>query len=208
MPSYRNEEYFSYPSAKCLEHMFLHEFELRENEYISAIKKTTGDWLSSDHTFKSVMNIGYPRKVDGKWVNVFNALFCVLNEKGQIIKWRFTKSTKSEETEKLFDELSHRLNTQRKHITAMYVDNCCQIRGEMRTFLKDDNLNVKLDLFHAINRFLITIPKRWQGRKKIAREYLNVFRVIGDYGKRRKRDTPSPEILLRNLEHFERKRKV
>lgn len=206
MPSYRNDEYQArYPSAHFLEEMFLNEFQSREDQYISSIKKTTADWLSTDHTFKSVMNIGYPSKVDGKWVNVFNALFCVLNEKGQILKWRFTKSTKSEETEKLFDELSCRLKKQKKKIKAIYVDNCCQIRKKMRTFLEDENLNVKLDLFHAINRFLITVPKRLQGRKKIAREYRNVFRAIGDYGKTRKRDTPSPEILLRNLERFERK---
>lgn len=124
MPSYRNDEYSRYPSAKFLEKMFLNEFESRENEYISSIKKTTADWLSRDHTFKSAMNTGYPSNVDSKWVNVFNALFCVLNEKGQIIEWRFTKSTKSEETEQLFDELSRRLKEQKKHIKAIYVDNC------------------------------------------------------------------------------------
>ena len=116
------------------------------------------------------MNIGYPRKVDGKWVNLFNALFCVLDEKGQIIKWRFTKSTMSADTEKLFQELSCRLKAQKKHIQAMYVDNCCQIRNKMRAFVNDNDLQIKLDLFHAINLFLVTIPKRRLGRKAIARD--------------------------------------
>ena len=62
----------------------------------------------------------------------------------------------------------------------MYVDNCCQIRNKMRAFFDDNKLQVKLDLFHAIHRFLATIPKRLRARKIIAREYRNVFRAIGD----------------------------
>ena len=194
-----------FPSAKFIEMIFLDEFYNREQYYISSIKKTTADWISADHTFKSVMNIGYPRKEDGKWINVFNALFCVLNEKGQVIKWRFTKSTKAEETEILFRELSCRLRAQRKQIQAIYVDNCCQIRKKLRAFFNDQHLQVKLDLFHAINRFLVTIPKRWSWRKAIARQYRNVFRAAGDYGKTRKRETPSSETLLQNIKIFERK---
>ena len=64
-----------FPPAKFIEMIFLDEFYNREQYYISCIKKTTADWISADHTFKSVMNIGYPRKEDGKWINVFNALF-------------------------------------------------------------------------------------------------------------------------------------
>lgn len=203
--AYQKDKGYGYPSAKFLESIFLSEFDLRENEYITSMKKTTADWLSADHTFKSVMNIGYPRKVDGKWVKVFNALFCVLNEYGQIIKWRFTRSTESDETKALFQELSCRLKAQKKHIAAMYVDNCCQIRKKMRAFFDDNKLEVKLDLFHAIHRFLATIPKRLHARKMIAREYRNVFRAIGDYGKSRKRNTPSPDVMIRNLERFERK---
>jgi len=94
--AYNKDKDFGYPSAKFLERIFLSEFDLGENDYITSMKKTTADWLSADHTFKSVMNIGYPRKVDGKWLKVFNVLFCVLNEHGQIIKWRFTTSTESD----------------------------------------------------------------------------------------------------------------
>ena len=111
--AYQKDKDYGYPSAKFLESIFLSEFDLRENEYITSMKKTTADWLSADHTFKSVMNIGYPRKVDGKWVKVFNALFCVLNEYGQIMKWRFTRSTESDETKALFQQLSCRLKAQK-----------------------------------------------------------------------------------------------
>lgn len=107
------------------------------------------------------------RKADGKWINVFNALFWVLNEKGPVIKWRFTKSTKAEETEILFRELSYRLRAQSKQIQAIYVDNRCQIWKKLRAFFNDLHLQVKLDLFHAINRFLVTIPKRWSWKKKM-----------------------------------------
>ena len=74
---------------------------------------------------------------------------------------------KAEETEILFRELSYRLRAQRKQIQAIYVDNCCQIRKKLRAFSNDLQLQVKLDLFHAINRFLVTIPKRWSWKKKM-----------------------------------------
>jgi len=75
----------------------------------------------------------------------------------------------------------------------------------MRAFSDDNELQVKLDLFHAIHRFLATIPKRLHGRRMIARDYLNVFRATRGYGKLRKRDTPSPDVMMQNLEKFERK---
>ena len=44
-------------------------------------------WLSCDHTFKSVRNIGIMRRGDNKWINQFKGMFCVINAAGQIVTW-------------------------------------------------------------------------------------------------------------------------
>lgn len=67
---------------------------------------TSAKWISADHTFKSVMNIGYTGDVDRKWVKLYNTIFCITNEKGQILKWQFTKTTKSDEVQAIFQEVS------------------------------------------------------------------------------------------------------
>ena len=41
-------------------------------------------WLSCDHTFNVTGSIGYERKEDGKWIQQYESMFCVLNEKGQV----------------------------------------------------------------------------------------------------------------------------
>ena len=46
-----------------------------------------------DHTFKVACNIGIKRKSDNKWEKMFDSLFCVLNDKGQVMGWQLTKGT-------------------------------------------------------------------------------------------------------------------
>lgn len=190
------------PSRNILEDIFISSCYSKEEEYKYKMSKTTASWLSADHTFKAVMNIGYSRSSDNKWIKLYISLFCILNEKGQILKWQFTKTTKSEEVQEIFQELALRLKQQGKNIDAIYIDNCCQLREKLKEFFDDDSLSVKLDLFHAINRFTSTISQRHPLKKRITREYRNIFRSPGDYGKKRHQATPGIDTLLQNLKSF------
>ena len=48
-------------------------------------------WLSCDHTFHAVANIGLFRE-DGVWSKQYEGLFCVLNSDGEVMTWKATKS--------------------------------------------------------------------------------------------------------------------
>ena len=84
-------------------------------------------WLSCDHIFKTVSNIGIVRS-DGKWVGQYNGLFCVLNSDGEVLTWKLTKDLKFHMIEYQLNELNQRLLSQGKHVTEFYVDNCCSWR--------------------------------------------------------------------------------
>ena len=76
--------------------MFSSKFLAREAIYHYCISPTSltprTSWLSCDHTFKSVCNIGTVRQADSKWIKQYAGLFCVLNADGQILSWKMTKS--------------------------------------------------------------------------------------------------------------------
>jgi hypothetical protein len=67
---------------------------------------------------------------------------------------------------------------------------------------------VKLDIFHAVQQLVRLIPKRSKYSSDMSKEYGLVFRQpgdVGDVGKRRSSPSPSPHVVLRNLENFRSK---
>ena len=67
------------------------------------------------------------------------------------------------------------------------------------------NAQVKLDIFHAVQRFLRTLTSDVRLRSGIAKEYGLVFRHADDLGVKRLKETPDVHVILRNLESFEKK---
>ena len=68
----------------------------------------------------------------------------------------------------------------RTSITNFYIDNCCAWRGKLIEVF-GDNVEVKLDLFHAVQRTIKTIPKRGKkdsAVKMIRRRLINDFTMI------------------------------
>ena len=43
------------------------------------------EWISMDHTFNVACNIEVKRKSDNKWETLYDSLFSVMNEKGQVM---------------------------------------------------------------------------------------------------------------------------
>lgn len=78
------------PSNDFIKTVFLTDFMDKEKLYTARMIMEVGPegWISMDHTFKVACNVDIKRKSDNKWENLFDSLFCVLNEKGQVMGWQ------------------------------------------------------------------------------------------------------------------------
>ena len=63
-------------------------------------------------------------------------------------------------------------------------------------------MSVKLDIFHAVQRIIKTLPKGTVESRKFAKEVGLVFRKDGDVGEDRMFPTPDPECIESNLEQL------
>ena len=61
---------------------------------------------------------------------------------------------------------------------------------------------IKLDLFHAVQRFVKTLSKRNPYHRAVSRHYGLIFRDLKDLGERRTMPTPEPSVILHNLDQF------
>lgn len=103
---------FSFPSNDQLMSMFLQQFKLNRNTYIREMQTITGKSISCDHTFKVSRNIGVVREgEEERFLKQFPNLYIVLNENGQILDWRLTKSTAFDEVQDVMIKLKERLRT-------------------------------------------------------------------------------------------------
>ena len=85
-------------------------------------------------------------------------------------------------------------------IHSFIVDDCCKVRYQYQSIFP--GVVVKLDLFHAAQRVIKTLPKGSEWCKQISTEIGLVFRADGDRGATRCLTTPAPEIIERNLDNF------
>lgn len=90
---------------------------------------------------------------------------------------------------------------QGKKITEFYIDNCCSWRAKLQEVFGND-LCVRLDIFHAVKRISDKIPKRHPLRLDCMKDLSVVFRDPLDRGECRMMETPSPSILVEQLESF------
>lgn len=85
--------------------------------------------LSCDPTFKTSKHVGATREDDGKFVRQFENVFLALNENGEVMAWRFTKSTSFSEIYDLLKDLKCRLDKTGVTLEMVLVDDCCHIRN-------------------------------------------------------------------------------
>ena len=149
----------------------------------------------------STVNIGYLRS-DGKWICQYSALFIVMNEVGEVVTWQFTKTKSFSEVENLLKQFNKRNIGLNGTITTIYIDDCCNWRGKLQNLL--GNVDVKLDLFHAIQRVTKSLSKK----HKYYRPCLKHLRLIlrdrdeGDIQQIRRKTTPTPDKILKNIDDF------
>lgn len=198
---------------KLITRVFLRAFTESEHMYTNHMAQKQGRWISFDHTFKVAANIGYWR--NGFCEKMYNSLFIIMNEHSDILGWQLTKGTALSKVVKLLEGLKRRLGDFGEHdqLEGIVVDNCCSLKKQISEIFGSD-VPVKLDIFHAIQRVVKTIPKRGdnalikQLRRRLIKDLRLCFRSSSDVGETRKEATPEKSVIEGNLLEFINKWKV
>ena len=136
---------------------------------------------------------------DGKWVALYETIFIVLNEEGVVVSWQFTKSTSLEEVKPLLLALKERIELPERTILTIYVDNCCYVRKQLQEIFGNDVL-VKLDLFHAIQRITRSMSKYHTLFMSCVHDFKMSLPNPLDLGKGRTMHTPGSTVINRNID--------
>ena len=184
------------PGRQITTNCFVRAYLEFEHMYAQHMSDIPFQWLSSVHKLKVSANIGFWHR--GVWNKQYDSLFCAVNERGQVVSWQLTKGTSFEKVRSRLVSLNIRTREQGTTVSAFYVDNCCMWRNKLQDVFGAD-LSVKLDLFHAVQRVIKKIPKRYQKetrvsfiRQRMMNDLWMVFRMSSDIGPTRMNDTPSP----------------
>lgn len=161
--------------------------------------------LSADHIFKVSANIGFWCR--GKWIQLYDSLFVVMNEIGVVMSWRINKGTSFQGVEDLLHNLKTRLGNQHRSISHFYIDNCCQWRTKLTGIFA--NSLVLLDPFHTIQRFTSKIQKKGSKgsplrklRSLIISDFKLVLRDPTDCRQAQTKPTPPKEVIENNILTF------
>ena len=193
---------FVYPSNDLIMRIFLEDFQTKKKAYESELNRTTATVLSFDHMCKVSKHIGTFRDDDSKFVGQFSNLFVGLNENQEIVTWKITRSTKFEHVENNLKKLKERLQEASVTVRTIFVDDCCEVRGKYQSVFGAEQ-EVKLDLFHAVQRITNTLRKGTEISRKFANEFGLVLQNNADLGQTRNMPTPQPKVIEQNIESFE-----
>ena len=83
---------------------------------------TSQSRLSCDHTYSSIANVGTVRIDDKRWITQYKGLFCVLNEVGQVLTWKLTRSLSFDHIEQQLMLLNERFHRVGKNVEEFFVD--------------------------------------------------------------------------------------
>ena len=115
--------------------------------------------------------------------------------------WQLTKGTASENVKDLLNNLKHRFDRQRKDVKLCVTDNCCSWRGKIQQDFGSE-MEVKLDLFHAVERVVRCIPKRHPFAYCCCQAFRLVVQDPSDSGESHVLPTPSKDVILENIAKF------
>jgi hypothetical protein len=190
---------YSFPSNDKLMQIFLEHFESIKSTYSTEMQKLTGTVLSLDHTFKVSEHISIGRN-DNVFVKQFDNCLFVMNEYGEIVAWRLTKTSAFEEIQDLLVDLKQRHVDKGIGIEIVLLDDCCKMHRLYEGVFGTETY-VKLDLFHACQRVIQTVDNN-NFKFQFGKEFGLIFRCDGDLDEERQQVTPTPEIITANLEQF------
>ena len=198
-PKFNDDILFSFPSSDKLIDLFLGDYNTHLSYYSNAVDAKKAKFcLSTDHTFKVGKHIGCLDE-GGKFVNQFGKLFIILNENHEVVDWRLTRTTGHTEIKDLLAKVKSRTETTLAYII---IDDCCKEKNLYETVFGME-VEVKLDLFHAVQRIVRELPdKNSVPSLKFSKEFGLVFRDQKDQEATRTMPTPSPDVIISNLEQI------
>ena len=91
----------AFPSNDFLERIYIEDFFTKESIYHERMTRLNAESILCNHTFKVAANIGFKNPTNGTWVKMYDSVFCILNENGQVVKWCF-KGTSFDKVTTLF----------------------------------------------------------------------------------------------------------
>ena len=194
---------FPFSHVKAITEVFCSYTSLFGKLFHDDMASRTSVWIFCDHTFKSAANIGFVRESDGKWIKLFKCVFIVIGEGGHILHWKFTRGESFEEVRDIFIQFKERLQTRGVKLRGVVIVSCCKWKSSLTAIFPD--VDIRLDLFHALQRCLKTVPVGARIGSDIAKEYGLVFRRPSDLGEKRNQPTADKEKMLKNLAGFELK---
>ena len=157
-PNFDNDIFCAYPRNDKLMNLSLEQFQIMEDLYECDMNKRVGKILSCDHTFKTSKHVAVTGEDDGKFVCQYQNIFLGLNENGEVLTCRITKSTASSEIEDLLKELITRFDRVGVPLEMIIVDDCCHVTNLYERIFPE--VKIRLDLFHACSRILQSISKK------------------------------------------------
>lgn len=161
--------------------------------------KHTRKVLACDHTFKTSKHIGTILE-DGVFVHQFENVFLSVNENGEVLTWRFTKSTSATEITDILEQYKERLDRVGEALEMILVDDYCHVRNLYEGIFP--GVKIRLDIFHACSRVVQTIPKSDSNRKQFSNEFSLIIRKNNDLNHERTMNTASPEEIDANIERL------
>lgn len=191
---------FAFPSNDQIINLFLETFRRKKHLYEMEMDRVTAAALTCDHTFKISNNIRLVREEDNKFIKQFDQLFIALNENGEVLAWKLTKSTAFSEIQDVLNELKTRLEGLNSKLDLICLDDCCHMRNKYNGVFPD--VDVKLDLFHACQRIVRTVLRTNPLYRDMIKDFTQIFRQDDDQGQSRLKSTPKKEKIESNLDSF------
>ena len=192
------------PSLETIMSSIVHMFEGNEQFYIQRMGEWSAKYIIAGYYFKVATTIG--EKLDnGKWTTHFKNIYTVMNEKGQVIAWKFTKEKDRNEVKDILVGLQMRFQNQGNELEMILVPECCESRDQFQSIFGSE-VPIKLELSKAIHRVVRKIPAKKresnQLTKACVRDFALALRYPSDRGDTRQEDVPPPDDIMENLEAF------
>ena len=153
--------------------------------------------LSCDHTFKVSEHIGIVQDSDSAFVNQFQNLYVALNQNGEVLTWKLTTSTELKQINHIILDFKERFSISGDKLDMILVDDCCRVRNFCQWYFP--LVQVKLHMFHAVQRIVKTLPKGTVESEKFAKEVGLLFHRGGDIGEEKMFATPDPNCIESNM---------
>ena len=190
---------FKSPSLRYIRDVFMQRFAILKKPMLKALRSTKANCLSLDHTFRISKFIQVQTSKGQNYEKATCALLLALNEKGDVVDFRLTK-TESLKEDSVLDML-HDLKQVSPNIKLIMTDNCCHSRQILNDIFEE--ADIKLDLFHGLNRVIRSIPKKEVSKKirfPFNKKLSHCTCQEDDHGSERLKETATANEIKQNLD--------